>query len=100
MLVGVLWGIIVFMKSYKFIITGKVQGVYYRAGIRNNTLKENFRGYVKNLFDGRVEAVITSEESECRDFIKILQQGSKLSKVFNITQRESEEHFSDPFEVR
>ena len=88
------------MKNYKFIITGKVQGVYYRVSIKNNALKSNYKGYVKNLPDGNVEACITCEESKLNDFIAILKQGSQYSSVSNIEQSEHNKVFSNTFEVR
>ena len=88
------------MKSYKFIISGKVQGVYYRVNIKNSALKSNYKGYVKNLSDGSVEAGVTCKESQLHDFIDILKQGSKYSNVTNIEQSEHYEVFNNTFEVR
>jgi len=88
------------MKSYKFVVSGRVQGVYYRANIAKNAKKAGFSGYVKNLDDGRVEACVTCEEEELETFKAILQKGSPLSKVIAIEARSCEEHFSGPFEVR
>ncbi len=86
------------MKNYKFIISGKVQGVYYRVTVKNNALK--YKGYVKNLSDGNVEAGITCDEKQLKDFIKILNNGSKESSVANIQQFEISEVFTNNFEVR
>ena len=88
------------MKSYKFIISGKEQGVYYRVSVKNNALKSNYKGYVKNLTDGTVEAGVTCKESHIHDFIEILKQGSKSSNVTNIEQSEHNEVFNNTFEVR
>ena len=86
------------MKSYKFIISGKVQGVYYRVSIKNNA--HNYKGYVKNLPDGTVEACVSCVESELPKFIEILQNGSKASNVTDIKQFECDEIFTNAFEVR
>ena len=88
------------MKNYKFIISGKVQGVYYRVSIKNNAIKSNYKGYVKNLPDGNVEASLTCEESKLSDFIEILKQGSQYSNVTDIKQSEHNEVFNNTFEVR
>ncbi|NQY95250.1 MAG: acylphosphatase [Campylobacteraceae bacterium] len=37
------------MITYKFIIKGTVQGVYYRKSVYDNILSKNILGYVKNL---------------------------------------------------
>ena len=88
------------MKNYKFIISGKVQGVYYRVSIKNSALKSNYKGYVKNLPDGNVEACVTCEESQLNNFIEILKQGSQYSNVTNIEQSKHNEVFNNKFEVR
>lgn len=87
------------MFSFKFIISGKVQGVYYRKSVQENALKAKFSGYVKNLNDGTVEAAVTCEESKLKDFISILEKGSFYSKVTSITKYSSDKTFSGDFKV-
>lgn len=88
------------MKNYKFIISGKVQGVYYRVNIKNNALKHSLKGYVKNLPDGTVEAAVTCNEKDLELFESILHQGSKTSNVLDIKKDEIGEVFTNSFEVR
>jgi len=73
------------MITYKFIIQGVVQGVYYRKSIYKNTLNKNIMGYVKNLPNGNVEAVANLDTSNFDTFVNILKKGSSYSKVTNIT---------------
>lgn len=87
------------MKSFKCIISGKVQGVYYRKNVSQNALKENFKGYVKNLANGDVEAGVECEENELRRFMEILQKGSPNSKVDNIEITTINDSFTN-FEIR
>jgi acylphosphatase len=89
------------MESYKFIVRGKVQGVYFRKTIYENATLVNINGYVKNLDDGSVEAGITPKNDlELKQFRKILNKGSMLSRVDRIKMFESDEQFSDGFEIR
>ena len=88
------------IKSCKFIISGKVQGVYYRVSVKNSALNSKYKGYVKNLPDKTVEACVSCLESELPSFIEILQAGSKSSNVTDIQQSECNEIFANPFEVR
>ena len=70
---------------YKFIVSGKVQGVWYRKYVSENAKKAGFKGYVKNLTDGNVEAVAVIEnEEELNRFLEILKEGSPFSKVEKI----------------
>ena len=88
------------MKSYLFLISGRVQGVWYRATVQRNAQAAGFNGYVKNLPDGRVEAGVTCADKRLPEFIALLQKGSELSHVEGIEHSETEEKFSDVFVVR
>ena len=88
------------MQSHKFIVSGRVQGVYYRANVAKNAKKAGFSGYVKNLEDGRVEACVTCEEKDLETFRAILRKGSPLSKVRQLEEQLCDEEYSGPFEVR
>ena len=43
-------------------IRGRVQGVFFRASTRDKALAFNVQGWVKNCFDGRVEAAFEGEK--------------------------------------
>ncbi|NOR58403.1 MAG: acylphosphatase [Sulfurimonas sp.] len=88
------------MKNYKFKITGKVQGVYYRVSIQKNAQSSGYNGYVKNMSDGSVEAGVTCHSSKLEYFTNLLKQGSQYSEVDAVKMQESEEVFSGDFEVR
>ena len=88
------------MQSYKFLVSGRVQGVYYRANVSKNAQEAGFNGYVRNLDDGRVEATVCCEQTKLDAFIAVLKKGSPRSYVEGIEQSEIEEIFSGGFVVR
>ena len=88
------------MENYQFVISGNVQGVWYRKTVCENAQKKGFSGYVKNLDDGRVEAGAALEDDDFAEFISILEEGSLGSRVDNIEQFQSNEEFEGAFEVR
>lgn len=45
------------MSCARFIVTGKVQGVFFRASTRERALRLGLTGHAKNLADGSVEVV-------------------------------------------
>jgi len=51
------------VKRVHIYISGKVQGVYFRQGMKETAEKNNVNGWVRNLPDERVEAVLEGEES-------------------------------------
>ena len=88
------------MPSYKFLVSGRVQGVYYRANIAKNAKKVGLSGYVKNLEDGRVEASVTCNAGTVAMFEAILRKGSPISKVSALKVLEISEIFTGEFVVR
>ncbi len=88
------------MQNYRFLITGKVQGVWYRKSVAERAIRQGFFGYVRNLEDGRVEAGAALEDDDFALCIAILEEGSVGSRVDNIEQFESNEEFSKTFEIR
>ncbi len=88
------------MRSYIFFVSGRVQGVYYRANVSKNAQEAGFSGYVRNLDDGRVEAAVSCEEDTFEAFMILLRKGSPRSSVDNIEAVEIEETFSSGFVVR
>ena len=51
------------LKQVHIFVSGKVQGVYFRQGMKETAEKNNVKGWVRNLPDKRVEAVLAGEES-------------------------------------
>jgi acylphosphatase len=87
------------MKSYRFIISGQVQGVWYRRSIQVGANMAGFSGYVRNLPDGTVEAGVTCEEVRLEEFRELLWRGSEASRVKAVAQYESGEVYDGGFEV-
>lgn len=69
------------MKTYELYISGKVQGVYYRASTRAKAQELELTGYVENLPDGRVHAVVQGREDACRHLINWCRQGPDRAQV-------------------
>ncbi|GAB6073566.1 acylphosphatase [Nautilia lithotrophica] len=87
--------------TYRFIISGKVQGVWYRKFVSENAKKAGFKGYVRNLPDTRVEAVAEIEnEEKLKEFLEILKKGSSYSDVKNIEFEQIEDMKFNDFEIR
>ncbi len=62
-------------------ISGLVQGVFFRWETRKNALKNNVKGWVRNLRDGRVEAVFEGEKEDIEKMIKFCERGPPGAKV-------------------
>jgi acylphosphatase len=66
------------------LIEGQVQGVFYRAFTRNLAAKLGLNGWVKNLYDGRVEAVLEGQRELIEQAIGECRKGPAGSSVKNI----------------
>ena len=65
-------------------ISGRVQGVFYRAFTRDVAHSLGLRGWVKNLYDGRVEAVFEGRREDIEQAIKNCHQGPSGARVDGI----------------
>jgi acylphosphatase len=66
------------------LIEGVVQGVFYRAFTRNVATKLGLHGWVRNLFDGRVEAVFEGGRELIEQAVRECRRGPEGSRVSNI----------------
>lgn len=82
-------------------ISGRVQGVCYRAFTQEIADSLGLKGWVRNLPDRRVEAVFEGEKDKIEMAIKKCHEGPPASRVTNIDViwEESHEGFSD-FRIR
>jgi len=69
------------MKTYHFIVKGRVQGVGYRITTQLNAQRIGIKGVVKNLLNGDVEVFAQGEDKIIQNFKKYLKIGSIMSKV-------------------
>ncbi len=76
------------MSAARFLVSGKVQGVWFRASTREQALRLNLRGFARNLHDGSVEVVAQGDENSLALLEAWLWQGPKLAEVSNV-QREA-----------
>lgn len=77
-------------------ISGKVQGVGYRYWTLTQAQKLGIKGWVKNIPDGRVEAVFLADQNIINDMIEKCYSGPSFSEVKEIiTQEEIPQNFQD-----
>ena len=83
------------------LISGRVQGVFYRSWTKELAESLGITGWVKNTSDGKVEIVSQGDKSNLDEFIKSLYIGSELAKVEDliVEKVEGSEVFED-FKVK
>lgn len=77
------------MNNSKAMISvhGRVQGVWFRAFVRNQALRFQLTGWVKNMADGSVYCEAQGSPENMRLFLKEVRRGSDLSKVERVDVR-------------
>lgn len=72
------------MKQVKIIVSGKVQGVFFRRYTCEEAIKLGLRGYVKNLVTKDVEIVAQGDDAQVDQLIEWAKIGSPASEVKHI----------------
>lgn len=89
------------IRHVHVLVTGRVQGVFFRAYTKDKADELQVGGWVRNLADGRVEACIEGEASDVARMLDWLAEGSPYSVVTEVTQRElAGSCGSEPFAIR
>jgi acylphosphatase len=81
-------------------VTGKVQGVYFRATTRDEAQDRNIDGWVRNLDDGRVEAVFEGPEAAVEELVEFCHEGSAAADVEAVDVTYEEPQDEGSFHVR
>jgi acylphosphatase len=87
------------MKTYRFIVSGRVQGVWYRKYTKEKADELGIGGYVRNLPKREVEVVASLKEEQFDDFLSALKKGPPLARVDNIDIEELNEEYEGEFEI-
>jgi len=69
-------------------VSGRVQGVYYRASAARKARELGLGGYALNLPDGRVEVLVVGDPKAMVSMVGWLWQGSRLSEVDTVDCQE------------
>lgn len=76
------------MIAAHFIVSGKVQGVWFRASTREQALRLGLRGSANNRADGSVEVVVFGSSETVDELERWLWQGPPLAEVVRVDRAE------------
>jgi acylphosphatase len=88
------------MGSYRYFVTGRVQGVGYRYFTLHAAEALGVSGYARNLADGRVEVVAEAADDVLAAFEDKLRQGPSFSSVSNLERTPIEPRGDRGFHIR
>ncbi|MCS7240325.1 MAG: acylphosphatase [Candidatus Bipolaricaulota bacterium] len=72
------------MKRVHIFVSGRVQGVFFRAHTRDLAQRLGLGGFVRNLPDGRVEVVAEGPEEKLQELIAFCHHGPPLAQVTGV----------------
>jgi acylphosphatase len=62
-------------SEVRVVVSGRVQGVFFRAATRDVAVRHGVRGFVRNLPDGRVEAVLQGDRGAVEKVVAFMREG-------------------------
>jgi acylphosphatase len=79
------------MTVRRFIVTGKVQGVFFRHSTRLEAERLAIVGFARNLSDGSVEVVAEGTDAALEELRRFLRQGPRGARVDEVAETAVEE---------
>jgi acylphosphatase len=81
-------------------VTGRVQGVFFRAWARDAARQHDISGWIRNCNDGSVEAHFEGEEDAVRWLVDLMYDGPGGARVDRVAVEDAELEEMTAFEVR
>ena len=86
--------------AMRLLISGQVQGVGFRAWTRREARRRGLRGWVRNLRDGRVEALIAGDDKAVETLIAACRRGPPMADVTGIERAPAADDGTPGFDER
>lgn len=77
-------------QAKRFFVSGRVQGVGFRFFAEQTAASLGVRGYVRNLFDGRVEVYAIGSADQMESLRDALRHGPRMSAVHRVEEHDAE----------
>lgn len=68
-------------KSVRLYIDGAVQGVFFRNFVKEEAEKQDLKGFVRNLENGKVEVFLEGDPNKVDEMIEICRKGPKHAQI-------------------
>lgn len=78
------------MIAARFMVGGRVQGVFFRAGTREQALRLGLRGHACNLADGRVEVLAVGDADAIETLAGWLRRGPENARVDELERMDAD----------
>lgn len=85
------------MATARFLVSGRVQGVFFRASTRNEAQRLGIAGSASNLADGRVEVLASGADDALSALERWLWQGPPSARVEDVKRESAPDRDFDGF---
>jgi acylphosphatase len=87
------------MATVRFVVSGRVQGVFFRASTRAEALRLGLGGSARNLPDGRVEVIAIGPEESLSALERWLWQGPPAARVEDVVREAADDRDAEGFDT-
>ncbi len=87
------------IRTIHVVITGRVQGVGYRAWTEDEATRRGLTGWVRNRRDGSVEAVFSGDAAIVSDMLAACRDGPPAALVSNVAATDAAEPAGNGFRM-
>ena len=88
------------MVRYRILVSGRVQGVFFRDTCRRLAREQGVAGWVRNLPDGRVEAVFEGLADDVARLVEWARNGPRLAVVDEVAVQPEQPEGLAAFDIR
>jgi acylphosphatase len=75
-------------KAVRLYLTGNFQILFFNDYIKENAERNNLRGFLRDLEDGRIEIFLEGDHRDIEKMIEICKKGTKESKIQNVEEKQ------------
>lgn len=87
------------MAAARFVVVGKVQGVFFRASAREQALRLGLRGHAKNLGNGSVEVLAVGDAESIDALEAWLHVGPPMARVDSVSRAAADDRVGEGFSI-
>ena len=86
--------------AVRILIEGRVQGVGYRYWVRERAGRKGLDGWVRNLADGRVEALFAGQRDQVSEMISACWHGPRFARVTAVVESDCKPPPAPGFDIK
>jgi len=75
-------------KATRLFITGSVQDIFFKQFIKDNADKQNVKGFLRKLEDGRIEIFLEGDTENVDTLVSLCKRGHQYSNIRNVEEKE------------